>query len=163
LSPELAKRARQRAAALLPLGAPFTEEAFETTANEIRNELGNDGYAYARITRAAEVDVPKNVAGVGYWVEPGRVARLGDIRIEGLDQIPEGPVRRALDLKPGERYSQSELASAKQALLDLGVFSSVSVEPELPEGALESMPERVPILVKVEVAKLRSLRLGGGL
>ncbi|HEY3497542.1 MAG TPA: BamA/TamA family outer membrane protein [Polyangiaceae bacterium] len=163
LPPEFAKRARARVAALLPLGAPFTEEAFENAANELRNELGDQGYAYARIQRAAEVDVPKNVVGVGYWVEPGRVARLGEISIEGLGKIPEGPVRRALDLTPGDRYSHSELASAKQALLDLGVFSSVSVEAALPEGALESMPERVPIRVKVEVSKLRSLRLGGGL
>jgi outer membrane protein insertion porin family/translocation and assembly module TamA len=163
LAPELAERARARVAARLPLGGAFAEEAFEGAATELRNELGNAGYAYARIERAAEVDIPKNVAGVGYWVKPGRPAFVGEVRIEGLGKIPEAPVRRALALEPGERYSQAELDSARQALLDLGVFASVSVEPELPEGALETMPERVPIRVKVEVSKLRSLRLGGGL
>jgi outer membrane protein assembly factor BamA len=162
LPPELAERTRARVNRLLPRGSGFTEEAFEAGALAIRSELGNDGYAYARVKRAAEVDLPKNVAGIGYWVEPGRVAHFGEIHIDGLGKIPDAPVRRALDLKPGDRYSQEELDSAKQALLDLGVFASVSVQPDLPEGALETMPERVPIRVKVEVSKLRSVRLGGG-
>jgi outer membrane protein assembly factor BamA len=162
LPPELGERTRARVAKRLPLGAPFTEDAFVAAADDIRNQLGDEGYAYARVNRAAEVDIPKNVAGIGYWVEAGRLAQLGEIRIEGLGKIPEDPVRRALDLKPGDRFSTSDLVDAKQALLDLGVFSSVSVEPALPEGALETMPERVPILVKVEVSKLRSIRLGGG-
>jgi outer membrane translocation and assembly module TamA len=50
-------------------------------------------------------------------------------------------------------------------LLDLGVFSAVSIEPELsPDraGAQTKEPVHVPLVVKFERAKLRSIHLGGG-
>ncbi|HEX5098813.1 MAG TPA: BamA/TamA family outer membrane protein, partial [Polyangiaceae bacterium] len=49
---------------------------------------------------------------------------------------------------------------ARQAVLELGVFSSVTIEKDLPPDAAQAAV--VPIRVKVEVAKLRSVRLGGG-
>jgi outer membrane protein insertion porin family/translocation and assembly module TamA len=72
-------------------------------------------------------------------------------------------VRRALDLAPGTLYSQSDLDESKRALLDLGVFSSVEIEPQV--AAATPGPNgkpRIPILVKLEKAKLRSVRIGGG-
>jgi outer membrane protein insertion porin family/translocation and assembly module TamA len=142
------------------LQKPFEEERFHAVEKEIERLLGDRGYAFAIVKGSADVDLPHHVASVGFWVEPGRPARLGSIRIEGLQKIPEGPVRRALDLKPGEPYSLSRLEAARQALLDLGVFSAVAIEPDLPPG--NAQPEVMPLVVKVEVTKLRSVHLGGG-
>jgi outer membrane protein insertion porin family/translocation and assembly module TamA len=147
-------------------GAVFDEDEFHAAQEDAKRVLGNFGYAYANVVVSAQVDLPKNVASLGFWLEPGKRARLGRVRIEGLGDLPSGPVERALDLKPGSVFSQDELDEAKQAVLDLGVFSSVVVEPDVPpqQGEIDpdSMPEVVPIRVRVEVSKLRSLRLGGG-
>lgn len=150
----------------LKKGDTFDEDVFHAAQEDAKRTLGNYGYAYANVVGSAEVDLPKNVVSVGFWVKPGKVAHLGRIRIEGLDKLPSAPVERALDLKPGSVYSQEELDAAKQAVLDLGVFSSVVIEPDLPpqQGPIDpnAMPEVVPLRVKVEVSKLRSVRLGGG-
>jgi outer membrane protein insertion porin family/translocation and assembly module TamA len=67
-------------------------------------------------------------------------------------------VRRALDLDQGEPYSTRKLEEAQQAVLDLGVFGAVDVQPDLknPEAEL------VPIEVRVEPTLLHVVRLGGG-
>lgn len=143
------------------LGRPLEEERLHRVEEEIARLLGDNGYATAQVRGAADVDLPRHAASVGFWVEPGRPARLGAVRIEGLGKIPEAPVRRALDLAPGEPYSLAKLEAARQAVLDLGVFSSVVIQPDVPPGT-PGTPDVMPLLVKVEVTKLRSVRLGGG-
>ncbi|HEV8247032.1 MAG TPA: BamA/TamA family outer membrane protein, partial [Polyangiaceae bacterium] len=125
--------------------------------------LTDHGHAYATVRRAADVDLPRGAASAGFWVVPGRLARYGEVRIEGLAAIPEAPVRRALDLRSGDPYSTAELEDAERALLDLGVFGSVKVEPELGTAAPDQQPERVPIRVRVEPARLHSVHVGGGI
>ncbi len=159
LSPRMQRDAEAFAQSRMRLGQPFEEERFHAVEDEIRHLLGDHGYAFAKVKGSADVDLPNRVVSVGFWIEPGRPAKLGAIRIEGLKKIPEGPVRRALDLEPGEPYDLSKLEAARQAVLDLGVFSSVVIEPDLPPGTEAPV---MPLIVKVEVTKLRSLHLGGG-
>jgi outer membrane protein assembly factor BamA len=165
-------------------GRRFEEADFEAAAIALEDALTDHGYAHAKVRRAADVDLVEHVASLGYWVDPGRPARLGDIQVSGLEGIPEAQVRRTLNLKPGEPYSRSELDSAERALLDLGVFSSVSVQPQLdvspvsrtdaasssgsgsanPSNASSSeVQDVVPINVKLQRSRFRSLRFGGGL
>ncbi len=95
---------------------------------------------------------------------PGQPSEFGEVKLEGLGDLPEDQVRRALNLDVGAPYSQADLDEGKRALLDLGVFSSVEVNPQVDAATTgPSGKPRVPILVKLEKAKLRSVRLGGGL
>lgn len=147
----------------LPLGDPLDEQQLDKASQALARTLGDSGYAQAKVRKSADVNLPQSVAAAGFWVEAGEAADLGDVRIEGLADLPEDRIRRALSLEPGMPYSQSELDEARRALLDLGVFSSVEIEPQSdkatrgPDGKL-----RVPLLVRVEKAKLRSVRVGVG-
>jgi outer membrane protein insertion porin family/translocation and assembly module TamA len=160
LSPEIRARASRLAARRLRLSRPFEEERFHDVEEQLTRLLAEHGYAYATVQGGADVDLPKNAASVGYWVEPGKPARLGRVRVAGLGDIPPEPVLRALDLTPGDPYSLSSLEEARQAVLDLGVFASVTIEPDLEKKG--DQPTEVPVLVRVEVTKLRNVRLGGG-
>lgn len=159
LPKEVQENVRARVEDRLELGEPLDEEAFEDAEKQLLFELADHGYARARSRKAANVDLPKSGAAVGFWVEPGERARFGEIRIEGLGPLPEEPVRRALGLAPGEPYSQSDIDEAKRAILNLGVFSSVDIVPDLDRAPVEG---RVPLVVKLEPSRLRSVRLGGG-
>jgi len=141
----------------------FDEQKYADAQKAVDDTLQNFGFAYEKMQPAADVDLPKNAAAIGYFVTLGPRARFGEVKIVGLGPIPEAPVRRALDIKPGTPYSRGELESAQRALLDLNVFSSVVIEPDVePTGATQASP-LVPITVKVEPAKLKSVHLGGGL
>src|SRR5262249_6526979 len=108
---------------------------------------------------SAEVDLNRHVADIVFTVTPGETARLGAVTITGLGVLPEEPVRRALDLSPGELYSASKLDSARQAVLQLGVFSDVEVNPILSEKGTRT----VPVEVRVSPGDLREIKLGGGI
>jgi outer membrane protein assembly factor BamA len=153
-------RARRAASALLRIDRPFDEDAFIKAEADVKRALTDSGYAHATVTRVSEVDLPNNRASVAYDVKHHAPARFGEIRIEGLKDLPEAPVRRALDIKPGDTYSTTAIEDAQQALLELGVFSSVQIEPVLDGGP---GVERVPLRVQVQPARLRSVQLGGGI
>jgi outer membrane protein insertion porin family/translocation and assembly module TamA len=157
-----ARRIRETAASALPLQSPLEEESFEEARTLILRALADEGYAYARVRSSADVDLPKSFASAGFWIEPGPKSVFGEIRFEGLGPLPEPPVRRALDVRSGDPYSQDELEEAKRALLDLGVFSAVTIDPVLEANQDNTEPVRVPLIVRVERSKLRSVHLGGG-
>jgi len=163
LPKELQVEARNSVTEQLPLEAPFDEEKLTQAAQELARSLGDNGYAQATVRKSADVSLPSNVAAVGFWINAGMPSEFGEVKLEGLADLPEDQVRRAVNLKPGDPYSQSDLDEAKRALLDLGVFGSVDIEPQVQAATPgPSGKPRVPILVKLEKAKLRSVRLGGG-
>ena len=141
--------------------AHFDEDDYAAAGSALTRTLTDQGYAWAKVTRAATVDLPGHTANVRYEVAAGPPARVGRVTIEGLADLPEGPVRRALNLTEGNPYSTHSLDSARRALLDLGVFGAVTVAPELAGGPPPS--HLVPVRVRVTPSGLRSLRLGGGI
>jgi outer membrane translocation and assembly module TamA len=143
----------------LVLGQPFDEDAYERSKAAIQRVLLNTGYAFAEVRGEVSVDIPTHSANVTLTITPGETARLGPITIQGLHEVPEGKVRANLDLSRGQPYSQAELDDARRALVSLGVFANVRVIPEL-EAASNG---EVPITIRVEETKLRTVRLGGGL
>lgn len=163
LPPDVQREAREYVASKLPLDEPFDEQKFEEAAEALAEALANHGYAQAKVRKAANVNLPRKLAAAGFWVEAGAASEIGEIRIEGLGDLPESLVRRALALQPGDEYSQADIDEARRALLELGVFNSVSIEPESEKTRAGPRGKpRVPLVVRVERAKLRAVRLGGG-
>jgi outer membrane translocation and assembly module TamA len=162
----VADAARAAATTTLPGGARFDEDKFKDARTAIERALTDRGYAHAKVTSEAEVDVGTHTVDYVFAATPGRPAKFGPVTIQGLDpdgpgprpqEIGEEPIRRAIDIRPGEPYSTKAIDAATQALLDLGVFSGVKIEPQLEQGG-----EEVPLVVSVEPTRLREIRLGGG-
>lgn len=147
--------------AALKKGAAFEEEQFTKAEGNVRSALADRGYAYVQVKSDAAVDIVQHKADALFTVTPGPVCKFGPITVEGLGELPESKIRQAAWIEEGDPFSQDALIDAQQALLDLGVFASVSVEPELPD------PPRpdgaVPIKIKLEPSRLRTIRLGGGI
>ncbi|MEZ4233894.1 MAG: BamA/TamA family outer membrane protein [Polyangiaceae bacterium] len=158
LKAPLQARIRAAAGAGVGVGKLFDEDEFKDTESAIKRLLTDAGYAYAKVTRTAEVDLPRNYATLRFDISPGIPAEFGEVSIEGLGSLPEAPIRRALDLHEGDPYSTSELEAAQQAVLDLGVLSNVRIEPKLDDPPAK----RVPLKVHLEPSKLHQLRLGVG-
>jgi outer membrane protein assembly factor BamA len=183
LSAEMSEDSMSEVTGALDIGDRFEEEAFDTAAKDLQRLFADNGHAYVKVKRAADVDITRDLVSVGFWVEPGPVVHLGQIDIQGLGSIPEDQIRRTLRLEPGDVYSLSELESAERALLDLGVFSAVSVKPDLAQrtsvhardveraksesgdagDGTGGVIDTVPIHVEVQRSRFRSVHLGGGL
>ncbi len=142
----------------LRLGAPFEERRYEQAKLDMANALADVGYAHVRVSGNARVDLATHSADVVLRAKPGPRATYGPVRVEGLREVPEGPVRSALQLEEGSIYSRKQLDEAQAALFRLGVFAQVEVIPELADGTTDV----VPITVRVEEAALRSVTAGAG-
>ncbi len=155
------KAARAALTQLVKDGAPFEEEPYQKAEVAMTRALTDRGYAWAKVARRADVDLPGHHATLYYTVRLGPKATFGAIKVTGLGDLPELPVVRALSLPPGDAYSMSKLDSAQQAVLDLGTFSSVEISPELAEPPPADAV--VPLAVHVQVQKLKSILVGGGI
>ncbi|HEX9296605.1 MAG TPA: POTRA domain-containing protein [Polyangiaceae bacterium] len=143
----------------LQSGKPFDEGEYEAAQDDLIRALGDRGYAFAQVKGGAEVDLNRHVADVVLMVTPGETARIGKLTVTGLGDLPEKPVRRALDLSEGELYSTSKLESARRAILALGVFSDVEVTPVL----TGSTSRTVPVNVRLVPSELHAVKAGGGI
>lgn len=165
--PAIARAARSAARVALPRAERFDEDKFKTAQANVLHELTDHGYAYANVQASARVDLTSHTIEYIFDVTPGIAAVYGPITFVGLDpdgagpqpqEIDESILRRVMHVRPGAPYSTAELATATQALLDLGVFSAAHIVP----GLSNSSQRVVPLVVQLEPTKLRTLRLGGG-
>jgi translocation and assembly module TamA len=111
----------------------------------------------------AKVDLPpvslrpaENLLDVTFHVTAGPYADIGQIRITGLNTMHEDYVRRRLLLRPGQRFSPTQIAAAREDLASLGVFSVVRVEPADhldPDGT-------IPIVIDVTERPLHAVDVG---
>ncbi len=167
LSPDVAATMVLTTTTVLHQGDRFDEDHFKDAKAAFVRALTDRGYAYATVDVTAQVDLTAHAVDYSVTVKPGIQAVFGPITIEGLDpdgpgpkqaEIDEPPLRKALHMKEGETYSTSAIETATQALLDLGVLSSVQIIPTLSDP-----PTRVvPLTVKAEPSKLRTLHIGAG-
>lgn len=167
LVPTVAEGARKAALDALPRAERFDEDKFKAAQATVLHALTDHGYAYATVQAAARVDLASHTIDYVFSVMPGIPAVYGPITFVGLDpdgagpepqEIDEAILRRVMHLRQGAPYSTAELATATQALLDLGVFSAAHIVP----GLSDPTQPVVPLVVQLEPTKLRALRLGGG-
>jgi outer membrane protein assembly factor BamA len=165
----VAAAVRVAAKGALTPGDRFDEDKFKESESAVKKALTDQGYPYAVVESQAEADIGEHVVDYGFKLVPGPSGVFGPITIEGLDpdgngprkqEIPEGPMRRAIHIKVGSPYSTAKIDAATQALLDLGVFSAVHIVPKLPNPP--PADHIVPLTVKVEPTRLRQITLGGG-
>jgi len=160
-----------KAAASLQLtsGAPAVAADVVGAAERLRKALQDDGYAYARVDPPhARENAAERVLNVRFHVEAGERRPLGDIRIQGLQNLKESFVRRRLLVHSGDEYRASALEAARRDLLAQGVFSQVNVHidpaPD-PQGRVPvtfDIHERRPHVVGVTGAYSSDLGTSAG-
>ena len=137
---------------------PFDIEAMEQSEATMRVALMQRGYAFAEVEASARVDRLGRVADVEFELRPGPFVRIGEIRIVGLSQVPEKPVRVEVEGWEGKPFSPSRLEYIEDAVYGLEVFSAVTVVPDE-----EAKDGKIGLTVNVVEAKPQSVKLGVGL
>lgn len=120
--------------------------------------LQEDGYALATVAPPiAFADDERHVLNIAFRVKTGRQVDIGAVAFKGLEHVNADFARRATSLKPGERFRPSRIDAARQTLMDLGVFSGVSVH------AAERLSEdgRIPIAFDVQERPRHAVAITG--
>jgi outer membrane protein insertion porin family len=119
------------------VGQPWTEQAQQDAATEVRRAFYAQGYPDVRVTVKRETgperDAHKDVV-VSLNVTPGEQVKVGTVRFEGRGDVKEPVLRRRVRAQPGDLLNTTDLAQARYRISRLGVFERVDVSIEPPEG-----------------------------
>ncbi|MBL8299733.1 MAG: outer membrane protein assembly factor [Rhodanobacteraceae bacterium] len=137
-------------------GQALNHAAYERGKTAIQAALFADGFLDAKLaTHRVEVMRSTRKAVVRLAWEPGQRYRIGDVEFAG-SQFNADFLLRYLPWKQGDFYTQEQLLSLQQRLVDTDYFSIVDVNPDI-ENAADGV---VPIVVTLAPAK-RSIYTGG--
>ena len=131
-------------------GEPFSYIALEEARRRVLALYQDRGHFFARVEPVVHRSGDRERAEVVIEVVEGYPVHVGEIRVEGLSGASEDLVRQAIRFAPGDLYRPEAVRQSEDALLRLGVFSSVSitpVDPELPErskSVVVTVAERLP-------------------
>lgn len=144
-------------AVTLTAGDPAEAEAILDAIDSIGQQVRDAGYPYAEVTgHTARVNHDTRSVAVAVEVAAGPPATFGDMRIEGLDRVEEGYVRRQILWQPGEQYSDDTVQRSRGRLLATGLFDTVQMRfPKDPPT-----DGRLPMTVEVKEADHRSIGAG---
>ena len=142
-------------------GAIFDVGGVYYTADTAVARFQEQSYAYAKADVTIDAYPEEHEVDVVIGVEPGVSAGYGELRIHGLENVPEDKLRRLLPIPPDDPrdgFQLSKMEATRQALFALGTFSVASVEPDLSDPT----DKTIDIDVRVTETRFRTARVGGG-
>lgn len=143
-------------------GARFDHSEVEEARLALQELLRERGYAFAEATMEVDAYPEDHAVDVVISGVPGRKARFGSVRIFGLHSVAEAEIRRRITTREGAAWDGRAVRDTQAAIYQLGIFSMVTVTPDL-EGATEVDGQlQVPLDVTLREQKPRSIDWGFG-
>lgn len=129
----------------LPVGKPFSQNAWNQAKNQALRQLLAERYPWGRILHSlALVDEPTNQVRLWLTLESGPAVRLGALQISGADKYGSTQVERLARLPVGQVYRQNDLLEAQQRLVNSGFYDSVFVSLDA-EGQAAQAPVKIEL------------------
>lgn len=117
----------------------------------------NRGYAFVNVEPKTQLNPANRTVDVTFNITPGHVVLVNRIRITGNTKTSDKVIRRSLDIQEQEPYSASAIRDSKQALDQLGYFSSTRITT-----TPSQQPDKIDLNVNVSEANTASLQVAGG-
>lgn len=108
-------------------GEPLSFDAVESSRQVLEQELGRQGYLFARVTTETGVVEDGTQATVTFRADAGPQVKVGKILVQGLTRTDPDLVLANLAVVEGKPVSLDELTEGQRRLARLGVFRQVDV------------------------------------
>jgi outer membrane protein insertion porin family len=139
-------------------GEEFSRRRVTETSKAISDRLANDGYAFANVNAAPEVDKEKRQVAFTFFIDPGRRVYVRRINVGGNTKTRDVVVRREVRQMEGAWYDNQKLTRSKQRIDRLGYFDEVTMETEAVPGTTDQVDANFTVKEK----PTGSLTLGAG-
>ncbi len=123
----------------LKAGETFVRDNVTATTKAISDRLGNDGYAFANVNAAPEVDKAKREVAFTFFVDPGRRVYVRKISFAGNARTRDEVIRREMRQMEGAWYDGAAINRSKTRLDRLGYFEEVTVETPAVPGSTDQV------------------------
>jgi len=109
-------------------GEPVIAQKVIDAGTALQLALGEEGYATAEVDeQQVEVDHQTFTASLVLPVQPGPVARYGEISVSGQPPFSPSHIETIARFEPGDPFKRSEINDLRRALIATGLVSSAEV------------------------------------
>ncbi len=133
---------------LVKPGDVFSREKLNESNKAISERLGKEGYAFANVNAAPEVDKEKRQVAFTIFVDPGKRVYVRRINISGNTRTRDEVIRRELRQMEGGWYDGERINASKARLDRLGYFSEVTVETPAVQGTSDQLDVNLNVVEK---------------
>jgi outer membrane protein insertion porin family len=139
-------------------GDVFSRKEVTKSSKSIADRLADDGYAFANVNAAPEIDKEKRTVSFTFFVDPGRRVYVRRINISGNTTTRDEVIRREMRQLEGGWFSAEAVRRSRVRLQRLGFFDDVNIETPAVPGS----PDQVDVNVVVKERATGSLLFGLG-
>lgn len=139
-------------------GDVFSRERLTQTTNAVIDRLGSEGYAFANVNAAPEVDIEKREVAFTIFVDPGRRVYVRRLNIGGNVKTRDEVVRREIVQMEGAWYDAGLISKSRTRVERIGFFDEVQVQTP----AVPGTTDQVDVNVVVKERPTGNLTLGAG-
>jgi outer membrane protein insertion porin family len=139
-------------------GETYSREKLTESTKAISERLGNEGYAFANVNAAPEVDKDKHQVAFTIFLDPGRRVYVRRINVTGNTKTRDEVVRRELRQIEASWYDGDRINKSRTRVDRLGYFDEVTIETP----AVAGTTDQVDVNVNVKERATGSLMLGIG-
>ncbi len=139
-------------------GDVFSREKMTDTTKAISERLGNEGYAFANVNAAPELDKAKRQVAFTVFIDPGRRVYVRRINVVGNTKTRDEVIRREMRQVESSWYDGDKINKSRTRIDRLGYFDEVTVETPPVAGTTD----QVDMEVKVKEKATGNLMLGAG-
>ena len=142
----------------LKQGQPFSMSSMAVDRDAILGYYFNNGYPDATFDAQIKPGADGTRVNLRYEVKEGNRFFTRGVLLNGLETTRQSIVERRIAIKPGEPLSQGAIVETQRRLYDLGIFTSVDVAVQNPDGQERDKN----VVLQVDEARRYSLTFGLG-
>lgn len=125
-------------------GERYTEYKRTRIDENLHAWLRNQGFAFAQVQSRVQIDSVGHDATLRFLVDPGPLAYVSEIMIEGNESVSDQIVRRELPFSVGDRFSAAKVSEGQRRLFDLSLFRVALADvPDQPRDSTVTVRYRV--------------------
>ncbi len=141
---------------LVERGRPLDLFELDSTRIQFQNELWELGYSDALVDTSTVVDQATHSARVQVRLVRNHLTTVGDIVIQGVDQVTPRTVLNSLSFRTGDLFRRSKMIESQRNLYESSLFKLATLDVP------ESFDSVKTVNVLLREAPLHEARIGGG-
>jgi outer membrane protein insertion porin family len=138
-------------------GEVFSASGVRDDTQQLVTKLSDDGYAFAKVDPATDVNVESKTVDVRFRVDRGQPVTVDFIDVTGNTKTRDKVIRREMRLQEQELFSGTKLRKSRDALQRLGFFRDVNIGTRRTER-----DDRLDLVVDVKEAQTGAVSAGAG-
>ncbi len=129
-------------------GEVFSREKLNESTKAISERLGAQGYAFANVNAAPDLDKEKRLVAFTIFVDPGKRAYVRRINITGNTKTRDEVIRQEMRQMEGAWYDADRVTASRERIDRTGYFGEVTVETPPVPGTIDLVDVNVNVTEK---------------